>query len=91
MLGNAVTDEDVKEFREQLLLSSEKRRHIRIIGVGQEGVGKTTLCRRLLKQEFKHVPKTRSIETHIYSAVINETSESDCKVRVQKVYGKLFL
>ena len=87
MLGSDITDNEIAEFREQLSKSSEKRRHIRIIGVGQEGVGKTTLCRRLLRQDFKNVPKTRSIETHIYSAVISETETSDCSVAIKNIEG----
>ena len=89
MLGSTVTDEDIQEFRDQLSGSFEVRRHIRIIGVGQEGVGKTTLCRRLLRQDFKNVTKTRSIETHIYSAVITETEKADCDLTVQNIKGKM--
>ena len=76
------------EFKEELSKSREIRHHIRIINVGQEGVGKTTLCRRLLGQEFRNVSKTRSIETHPYSAVITETQEEDCRVTVQNIIGK---
>ena len=51
-------------------------------------VGKTTLCRRLLdRPDFKNVPKTRAIETHIYSAVIAETGNSDFNVNVEDVQG----
>ena len=89
MLGASVTDEDILEFKEQLSQSSEFRRHIRIVGVGQEGVGKTTLCRRLLRQDFSDVEKTRSIERHIYSATITETGETDCKVTVHNMKGMI--
>ena len=87
MLGST-RKEEIREFRQQLSESSEVRRHIRIIGVGKEGVGKTTLCRRLLKEkDFQNVPKTVAIEPHIYSAVITESKESDCSVTVQNVQG----
>ena len=87
LLGSTITDDEIREFREELSKSSEERRHIRIIGVGQERVGKTTLCRRLLKQDFKDVAKTKSIETHIYSAVMTKHDKSDCSVSVQKIMG----
>ena len=83
-----MSDEEIREFREEVSRSSEIRRHIRIIGVGQEGVGKTTLCRRLLRQGFSDVQKTRSIETHIYSAVIDEADDQHCNITVQNIAGK---
>ena len=87
MLGKGISNYEIQSFREEISKSSEKRRHIRIIGVGEEGVGKSTLCRRLLRQDFTDVQKTRSIETHIYTAVIEELDDVESNIAVQKLHG----
>ena len=85
-LGSAVSDNEVSSFRKLLAHASEKRRHIRIIGVGEERVGKTTLCKRLLqrsRQEIDTIVKTEGIETHMYAATISDTG----KVTVNDMTG----
>ena len=86
ILGPFATNEEVKKFRALLSQKTGIRRHIRIIGVGEEGVGKTTLCRRLLKQDFSDVQKTRGIETHIYAAEMDNTG---CNIKERKKDGRL--
>ena len=86
MLGSSVTGDEILEFRKLLAHASEKRRHIRIIGVGEERVGKTSLCKRLLqrgKEEIGVIEKTQGIETHMYAATI-----MGGKVTVENVSGR---
>ena len=88
MLGSSVTDDEILEFRNLLAQASEKRRHIRIIGVGEERVGKTSLCKRLLqrgKEDIGAIEKTQGIETHMYAATI-----VNGKVTVENVSGRYY-
>lgn len=44
---------------------SEEIYYIKIVVLGQEGVGKTTLVRRLLKENTEHVQSTNGIEINV--------------------------
>ena len=71
MFGDDITDKEIVRFLNLRTKGSERRRHIRIMGVGQEEVGKTTLCWRLLKKDLKDKPpKTKSIDTLPYCALM---------------------
>ena len=85
ILGRNISTEDIQAFRKELSTSFEKRRHIRIIGVGQERVGKTTLCKKLLGEKYTDVEKTISIETHIYTAVLEESGTKENILSVKRV------
>ena len=80
MLGKNVTPEDIGNFRKLLATATEKRRHIRIIGVGEKEVGKTTLCRRLLKDD-KKVEKTEGIDAYIYTDFIRDQNAEVTKLQ----------
>ena len=82
-MGLLVTEEEIKQFRELLSQKAGIRRHIRIIGVGEEGVGKTTLCRRLLKRDLSKVPNTGGIK--IYTAEMDIT---DYNIKERKKDGR---
>ena len=63
MLGKNVTPEDIGNFRKLLATATEKRRHIRIIGVGEKEVGKQhfvgdfskTIKRLKRRKELMHI------------------------------------
>ena len=60
-------------FNEVLKLGMEENYDIRVMAVGQAGVGKSTLTRRLLKLpvKIKEYNSTNGIEVHIHSCEIN--------------------
>ena len=85
ILGETVSEKEISEFRKLLANGSEKRRHIRIIGVGEERVGKTTLCKRILqrsKEEIGAIMPTEGIETHL-----NEATFKNGKIKVGNLTG----
>ena len=90
-LPGIVTDDEISKVEKLLAEGKERRRHIRIIGVGEEGIGKTTLCKRLLQKILKEedlskIQKTEGIETHMYAAKI-----IDGKVEVGDVTGNMII
>ena len=84
-----MTKKDIAVYRKLLAGARETRRHIRIIGVGQERVGKTTLCKTILqrsKEEIMRIKEdgpTEGIETHLYGATFQ-----DGKITVEKLTCK---
>ena len=60
-------------FNEVLKLGMEENYDIRVMAVGQAGVGKSTLARRLLKLpvDIKDFNITNGIEVHIQSCQID--------------------
>lgn len=52
-------------YKRLIETESEEIYYIRIIVLGQEGVGKTTLVRRLLKENTEHVQSTNGIEINV--------------------------
>ena len=58
------------------------------MGVGQEGVGKTTLCRRLLRKDFDNVESTVGIDTFIYCGAMADELDTDGNVIIRDITGK---
>ena len=60
-------------FNEVLKLGMEENYDVRVMAVGQAGVGKSTLTRRLLKLpvKIKEYNSTNGIEVHIRSCQID--------------------
>ena len=60
-------------FNEVLKLGMEENYDIRVMAVGQAGVGKSTLTRRMLKLpvKIKEYNSTNGIEVHIHSCQID--------------------
>ncbi|CAG2210226.1 unnamed protein product [Mytilus edulis] len=56
----------LKNLNEQIVeTTSEEVYYIRVVVLGQEGVGKTTLVRRLLKENISQVESTNGIEINV--------------------------
>lgn len=66
---------------------TQKARNIRVIIVGQEGVGKSTLCYRLLDEKddvIATIPSTDGVDIHIQRYYINMATKKRVKLAANK-------
>lgn len=67
-------DEETKEtYLKDIRSGEERHRHIRVAIIGEKGVGKTCLLRRLLKQSIEGVQSTDGVNIEV----------SKCKIRLR--------
>ncbi|OPL33531.1 hypothetical protein AM593_07190, partial [Mytilus galloprovincialis] len=67
-------DEETKEtYLKDIRSAEERHRHIRVAIIGEKGVGKTCLLRRLLKQSIEGVQSTDGVNIEV----------SKCKIRLR--------